>query len=479
MKDRVGFSPVIDIPAVLAKGMGPRLHWFPEKVQPSKLASVMVGMANTDGGSVFLGVAPRSTHIQGVKDTTRALDIIFQAALLPDPPLVLPMPQVYSVNRLQVMWITVPSGLPHVYCLDGRYLGREGAYTGPLPARRLRQMLVERGMVHFESQVPPDITLDDLDQQKVAAYLKALDFHGSEAPEEVLLRRGCLRYASNGEGVNDSVKNLRPTYAAVLLFGKHPQQWLPNATILAARFSGTTLADTFIKQDISGTLPDQLRQAEVFVRENVRRVVHLVGLERQEMSEYPLEAVRELLVNAVAHRDYNLQGDSVHLNIFSDRIEVQSPGGLPGPVNLENLLEARFSRNAVTAQVLSDLGFVERMGYGLNRVVDVMRRNGKRPPQFNEGAGTFRVVLHGADQSWRDGEPTLDPDTYGQLELNPRQQKALAFLIQKRRITNRDYQALCLEVHSETLRRDLADLVKRGLVIKVGVKRATYYILKK
>ena len=106
----------------------------------------------------------------------------------------------------------------------------------------------------------------------------------------------------------------------------------------------------------------------------MRSVARLIGLTRQEMTEYPLDAIRELLVNAVTHRDYNLGGEGIQLHIFSDRLEVHSPGMLPGPVNLDNLLVSRFSRNAVIAQVLSDLGFVERLGYGLNRVVSVMRK---------------------------------------------------------------------------------------------------------
>ncbi len=134
---------------------------------------------------------------------------------------------------------------------------------------------------------------------------------------------------------------LRPTYAAVLLFGMHPQRWVPSASILAARFSGTTFGDRFVKQELSATLPAQLRQAEGFVRDNLRREVRMLGLNSEQVLEYPAEAVRELLVNAVAHRDYNLQGDTIHLNIFADRLVVSSPGGLPGPVTLENLLEAR------------------------------------------------------------------------------------------------------------------------------------------
>jgi ATP-dependent DNA helicase RecG len=315
--------------------------------------------------------------------------------------------------------------------------------------------------------------MDDLDMSQVGAYVEGLHLPPTEGVGEefdlesqILLQRGCLRI-ENGE--------LRPTYAALLLFGRHPQRWLPAASILAARFSGVTFGDRYIKQEIVGTLAEQLHQAELFVRGNLRSVVRLVGLRHQETLEYPFEAVRELLVNAVAHRDYNLQGDCIHLNIFSDRLEVTSPGELPGPVTLQNLLEARFSRNAVIIQVLADMGFVERLGYGLERVVNLMTENGMQQPRFEERAGTFRVTLL--------GEPSLeaakiDTARYAELDLNPRQQRALTYLAKHQRITNSEYQTLCPDVHPETLRRDLVDLVKGQVLLKIGDKRGTYYIFK-
>jgi ATP-dependent DNA helicase RecG len=235
--------------------------------------------------------------------------------------------------------------------------------------------------------------------------------------------------------------------------------------------------DQYLKQEITGTLPEQLRQAEAFLRANVRSVVRLVGLTHQEMLEYPFEAVRELLVNAVAHRDYSIHGDCIHLHLFADRLEVHSPGGLPGPVTLDNLLEARFSRNAVIVQALSDLGYVERLGYGLDRVVTVLRQNNLPPPLFEETVGSFRVTLY-SPVNLQPAAPLPDLSAYRGLGLNPRQQMALGHVAQRHRITNSEYQALCPDVHSETLRRDLADLVSRGVLIKVGDKKATYYILK-
>lgn len=450
---------------LLAQGMGPDLHWFPESVGLTDLAETLSAMANLRGGKVILGVAPRSGNVQGIRNVEYVTDLVFQAALLLDPVLVLPVPVVQQFSGKQVLMIRVPDGLPNVYQLQGRYLTRDSHRSVPLPARQLRELLVARGVLQFESRVPPGVSLEDLDLAQIESYLRVLN-RSMEDWQQTLLGRGCL--------VKDA-GHLLPTYAALLLFGRQPQRWLPNATILAARFPGISFSDEFLRQDINGTLPQQLRQAETFLQDHLRSVVRMVGLTHQDTLEYPYSAVRELLVNAVAHRDYNQQGDNIHLYLYSDRLEIHSPGELPGPVNLENLLRARFSRNAVVVQVLSDLGFVERMGYGLNRVVTAMRQNGLPAPEFEEVGGAFRVTLFG--QAF----PTQslpDLSAYRDLDLNPRQMQALDYLAQNPRITNSDYQELCPDVHPETLRRDFADLVKKGVLIKMGSKRATYYIIR-
>jgi ATP-dependent DNA helicase RecG len=463
---------------LISSGMGPNLQWFTEDVPLSNLAATLVGMANMEGGVVILGISPRLGELVGMNDPEAACDRIFQAALLADPTLVLPVPRQVAVLKpgmlkpATVVLVSVPSGLPHVYSVDGRFFGRQGSQTNPLPARQLYKLLNQRGTVQFETRLLPEASLADLDEEQVMSYA----CHIGGVPEgdlqrslNFMIRRGCLKRAEN---------ELQLTYAAMLLFGRHPQQWLPNATILAGRFPGSALSGRYIKRDITGNLPGQLRQAEEFIRSNLKTVVRLVGLQHEECPEYPFEAVRELLVNAVAHRDYNLQGDTIHLNIFADRLEITSPGTLPGPVTLKNLLYARFARNAIISQVLSDLGYVERLGYGLDRVVDVSRQAGLLMPQFEEVAGTFRVTLFANPADFSNGKP-MDLSRYVALGLNPRQQMALSQLASNQRISSHDYQALCPEVHSETLRRDLADLVSRGIIIKVGDKKATYYILKR
>ena len=224
-------------------------------------------------------------------------------------------------------------------------------------------------------------------------------------------------------------------------------------------------------------MPDQIRRAEAFLVSNMKRGVRLVSLEREEQVEYPTKVVREAIVNAVAHRDYSIRGDEIRVFMFSDRIEFYSPGRLPSHVTVDNIIEERFSRNEVIVQVLADMGFIEHLGYGIDRMIKLMRDYGLPAPRFQETAGGFRVTLYGHGEGLAI-EEEINLARWSHLDLNERQQKALAYLLEERRITNREYQELCPDVSSETIRRDLADLVNKNVLLKIGRKRATYYIFK-
>ena len=188
---------------------------------------------------------------------------------------------------------------------------------------------------------------------------------------------------------------------------------------------------------------------------------------------YPGDVLREALVNAVAHRDYMVHGESIRLFIFADRVEVYSPGKLPGHVTVDNILDERFSRNPIIVQVLADMGFIERLGYGIDRMLRLMQQAGHPPPLFEETGAGFQVTLYA-----RTSVPEVQRARWAHLELNPRQELALRYVLEHTRITNREYHDLCSDVSPETLRRDLSDLVHKDVLLRIGRKRATYYILK-
>jgi len=418
----------------------------------SPLAETLAALANNGGGTLVLPAT-------ALEPPAIVLDNAVQAALATVPPMVMPLPQIDKMGNS--VTVTVPAGLPHVYSVDGRYLVREGTENRPLAPDRLRQLLLERGEISFEEASISGATLDDLDWTAAEVYTARI---GAESAREILLRRGCL-VSEHGE--------LHPTYAGILLFGRDPLRFVRSAYLTAARFAGTAPSDHFTSQEISGSLPNQVRRAEAFLIDNMRRAVQLGATsERSEKFEYPLEAARELVVNAIAHRDYAIRGEGIRLFVFADRLEITSPGKLSGPVTIENIADERFSRNSIIVQVLADMGFIERLGYGIDRILALTRTQHMPPPEFIETAGGFRATLRRLPQI---DEKVLSNSSLA-AELNPRQQAAVTYLDTHPRITNHELQALYSTVHPETIRRDLADLVARGLLEKLGQKRGSYYV---
>lgn len=459
-----------DLSTLARQGRGATLDWLPDSARPNALAAIIAAMANGPGGVLVVGMAGPAATPLGVRDPLATEDRLLQAILMVEPRLVIPVPRTLRHNDRAFVVLEVPHGLPHVYGLDGRFLTRDGTANVPLSPRELRRLFIERGELSFETEVPAGASLDDLNWEAAQAYAARLGALGRSGAEEALIKRGCLATTPGG---------LRPTHAGLLLFGRDPQRTMRGAFILAARFPGENMGDSFQKQEITGSLPEMLASVERFLEDHLRRDVSLGRtMARTEQHELPLEAARELIVNAVAHRDYSIAGDSIRLFLFRDRMEVHSPGGLPGPVTIANIKDERFSRNPIVVQVLSDLGYIERLGYGVDRVIDVMRERNLREPQFQESDGGFRALLYKEQTPDSPGIPMI-AGLFRNQPVSPRQEAALHFLMSgHNRITNSDLATLFPEVHAETIRRDLADLVSKSILRKLGEKRGSYYILR-
>jgi len=468
-----------DIQSLLKSGRNIELDWFNEDASKDRIASSIMAMANSKGGKLLCGIGDDISDVNGIDTPDEIIERIIDAALALDPVLVIPMPQIATIKDKKVVVADIPAGMPHIYSYDGHYLHRQGADNVALKPSALHQLMLRRGKIRFETEVIYGTSLDDIDWEKAEAYAKKLSSSHSGDTKQVLLWRGCLAK------VNDT---LYPTSAGLLLFGKDPQRYIRGAEITAVRFAGAAMSDTFTRQDILGTLPEQIRKAETFLVDHLRKGVQLKHtMARKEQYEYPLEAVRELVVNAVAHRDYSIDGDGIRLYIFRDHMEISSAGSLPGPVTIDNIKDERFSRNPIIVQVLSDMGYIERLGYGVDRVIELMKNHNLSAPEFIETRGGFKVVLHNkTEEPIKEDKPEAEKEytdilsEYSDIPLNPRQEGAIVYLNRpdKSRITNSELQQLYPDVHAETIRRDLADLVTKQICSKMGQKRGSYYVLK-
>lgn len=462
-----------DLYQIYAQGEGETLAFELESASALKFAETFSALANTQGGAVLIGIDPTSAAVKGVRDLDAAREKALAAGLRCEPPLVLPRPVTVMLEGKPLLYVTIPSGLPHAYALRGKYMARDGRKNRALGPRQLRDLLRQRGEGNFEATVLAGASLDDLDRERVDQYARLFlsdvssRHRWNDETLDLLFRRGCL--SKEGSAYH-------PTVAGMLLFGREPQRLLPSAEILLARYSGAEMSDSFLRETARGSLPEQIRAAEAFLTANMRRGARIAEFQREEKPEYPLPAVREVIVNAVAHRDYQIRGEEIRVLMFNDRVEVYSPGRLPGHITVENIVEERFARNEVIVQVLTDLGFVERLGYGIDRILRQMSEAGLPKPKFAETTNGFRVTLRGAGEQFVSGD--FDRGKYRHLPLNERQTAALNILHKTGRVGNRDLKELYPDVSEETIRRDLADLVDEGLVIKMGDRRGTYYILK-
>lgn len=471
---------------LVLNGQGSAVAFATEKVAAATLSETLVALANAGGGTIFLGVT-ESGLIYGVRDADKLRDSVLWAALSISPPLVLPIPEQISADWgpgqvHTLVAVHVPRGLPSVYALDGRYFVRDGPRNRALTASEIHQLMLHRGVTaapgRFEIETPPGATLDDLDWDRMRQYANRLEQPGQVSPEEILRRRACL-IKTDGP--------YRPTVAGLLLFGQTPSLWAPGAEITAVRYPSTKMGDQFVREDIKGPLPDQIRKAEAFLRANVPQQIVLEGLTRQDRPAYPDQVLREVVVNAVAHRDYAIPGDHIQIFIWSDRVRIYSPGRLPGHITVENIVEERFSRNPVIVQVLADLGFIERLGYGIDRMMRLLEQAEQPAPLFRETVAGFEVILRTRPQLAVETTELLPASVtasrWPHLDLNARQELAIQYILEHggsetARLTNREYSRLCPDVSAETIRRDLSDMVHKGVLLRIGRKRATYYILK-
>ncbi len=464
---------ITSIGELLAQPEGQRLAFVRAKFRTDELAQTLVALANAQGGSVVVGATAR--RIEGVADAGLAREAVLDAALACTPPLVLPLPLAVEHGAAALLLVTVPAGLPNVYSLHGKYLRRVGPRDEPIPPDALRKLLLERGETSWERMVPAGATLADLDQHKIAAYAQRIGPAAEGDPLAFLLRRGCLKRA---DPQADEPGTYLPTNAGVLLFGREVERFFPQCEVTLVRYGGREMSDEFLRTDIRDTLVETVRRAEIWLLEHMRRGSRMLGLERQDWVQFPQGAMREALVNAVAHRDYSVRGEGIRIALFTDRLECYSPGRLPGHVTIQNIVEERFSRNETLVQVLADFGLIERLGYGIDRIMRQMADAGLPPPVFRETAAGFLVTLHGQTGEDQPAASGVDTSEWRRMGLNERQIGALVFLTEHRRLTNRDLQDMAPDVSAETIRRDLADLVERRLLLKIGEKRGTYYILK-
>ncbi len=360
---------------------------------PEAFASELIAFANAEGGQVFVGVDDAGT-IVGVDDPQRTEERILNIGRNNCiPPMDLLIEKV-DVNGKKVIVVHVPRRLGRPYeNRRGQCFIRVGSTKRLASADERARLLAAAGLFHFEEPPVPHTGLEDLDEGAFAVYYERLLGQPLEQAELPLVRiLENMRFL-----VRDLHGTARLSLAGLLLFGRRPQDYLYYTRITAVRWQGVEIGETIVdRQEILGRLPQLIDRAEAFLMRNTRMAGQIEGFKRTDIPQYPREALREAIVNAVAHRDYSLSGSQIRLFIFDDRVEVYSPGRLPNTVTLDNIRTGySAARNPRIIQGLLHLGYASHIGTGIPRMIRLMREHSGREPDFELRDDLFLVRLWG------------------------------------------------------------------------------------
>lgn len=344
----------------------------------------------------------------------------------------------------------------------GRYLERVMSTNRTMQkSERDRRLLQQSGQTW--DAILSEIGTEGVDEDQVDRF------------QALALKAGRIPEPSNRQRILQSmslVRDERLTNAGVLLFTKNPQSIFPGTEIQIAQFKDDVVLDSV---RISGPIMKQLESALAFLRQVVgirfeidAQEASVQGFQRKEIWPYPINALREAILNAIAHRDYTISAN-IQIEVLDDRLIIWNPGRLPDGLNPDRLYQKHSSlpRNPLLASALFRVGLIEAWGTGTVRIVEMFRKQGLPKPIFEEMDNGFRVVL------------LKDPYTVENLRsqgVKDRQIQALLYMKENGRITNKQYREL-VKISDEAARKDLAELVEMGLISRHGRGRGTRYEL--
>lgn len=411
------------------------------------------GFANAQGGQIYIGKDDVG-NVVNVDDYKKLMDEIPNKIKNN-------MGITAEVNLLQedgkhyVEIVVQPYSVP--ISLRGRYYYRSGSVKQELTGTSLNEFLLKRSGLTWDEVTEPRATFDDIDEKAFKAYLvmakekdRLPDVEGLTM-EEVFNK---LRLTKNGE----------LTRAAIILFGKDPRRFSTNAFVKIGYFKGD--ADLRFQDVEEGNIIVLLKSVlERLDHKYLTRSIEFKGMLRLEHSEYPIPALREMLLNALVHRKY--MGSFIQIRVYDDKITIWNDGRLPEEITLESLkhVHSSYPRNPLIADVCFKGGLIDSWGRGTVRIIETCKEAGLPEPELSERDGGFLVTLF---------KNNLTEEQLVKLGLNARQVKAVSYVKEKGRITNSDYQILN-EISDRTSSRDLEDLVAKGVLKRVGDKKSAHY----
>jgi ATP-dependent DNA helicase RecG len=422
--------------------------------ESKEIVESVAAFASTHGGSIVIGIAPNGSRF-GVQLGRRTLEDLAEKIKTNTQPPQLPSITIEGSEQSAVITVDVEeSPVKPIWAFHVPYkrVGRTNQKLSPEETKRLMDLTAGRS---WDTNRCSDLRLEDIDRTAVERYLRAANLEPHTSTKDVLENLGFLTHEELTNG-------------AALLFAKNPQRFIAEAQIKCARFAANTTVNFLDEQTIEGNLLTQIESAIAFVRRNTQQSIIITGRpERETVSEYPDEAVREAIINALCHRDYTASG-TVQVRIFDGRLEVWNPGVLPPDLTIQDLYTEHASkpRHKHLAIALHHAHVMEHWGTGTLRIVEACLNRGMPRPEFISQMGSFIVRFVKVNSDLQTTEPS--PDFFVNY--------LMPYLKAHGRIATRQY-AFLFSVSASKALDDLNMFVKQGLLERRGKGRSTHYVL--
>ena len=434
-----------------------------EPPKNDQIVKTIIGFCNQSGGKLIIGVAD-SGDIIGVaeEEIERLLESIERSIYDSCSPSIIPRLYTQNFGGKHILVVEVSAGMNKPYHRrtegpdKGTYI-RLGKQTVHATKEIIRELEWQSRGIDYEATPVYDATVDDLNLDKFKLFLGSRKKNKLEkSSEEVLMAYHAIVYEHS---------KLYPTVLGILAFGRNPQHYLTEAMIICSHFKGTSGREAIASLDCNGDLFQQFEQAYNFILSRLNSSFSIDSLQRKEQLEIPEIAIREALLNAVAHRNYYIKGPT-KIAIYENRIEIFSPGQFPGPLDTKNLNKGiSYLRNPRICKVLREGKYIEKLGTGFITIFDSYKSHNLKPPTVIEGENFIKCILP------RTGLPEVEASG-GDLE------RIKDLFLALHEITASDVMKKLGAPRSTALRR-LNKLTQAGIITRIGDGRATRYVLKK
>lgn len=415
------------------------------------------GFANANGGVIYVGKDDNG-KVVGINDYKKLMDDLpnkIRNSLGITAEVKLHEEEMKYFIEIKTHPYSVPISL------RGRYYYRSGSTKHELTGASLNEFLLKKSGKTWDDVIEPRATFESIDESTVKIFLAASENAG-RLPENAGLKIPelfeKLRLSEDGQ-----LKR-----AAIILFGKDPGKFYPNTFVKIGRF-GKDETDIKFQETEEGNLITLLQA--VLTQLNHKFLIRLIefeGMNRIEKGEYPVAAIREMLLNALVHRNY--MGAPIQIRVYDDKISIWNEGSLPAGLTLAALKRSHSSRprNPIIADVSFKGGYIDAWGRGTIKIINTCKEAELPEPEMMEIDGGFSITLF---------KNSLTQEQLIKKGLNDRQIKAVSFVKEKGKITNKDYQEI-FSVARMTATRDLTELVEKGILKSSDTKGAgSYYEL--